>query len=124
MTGTVPHNEKRPQAPAPARDVHAAMPFRRPLAHLRRPLHAAPARPTARPTHETAGHHVPSQDISPIEPVAGGHGLPNQTTQASVRQTLNRAGRLTFDALLLIVFAPVIAVWWLNEKRRKRLSRD
>ena len=33
---------------------------------------------------------------------------------------LNRTGRLTFDAMLLIVFAPVIAVWWLNEKRHKR----
>ena len=120
MTGTVPHNEKRPHDPAPARDVHAAMPFRRPLAHLRRPLHAAPARPTARPTHETAGHQEPSQDISPIEPVAVGQGLPNQPTQASGLQILNRAWRLTFDALMLFIFAPVIAIWWLNKRRNKR----
>ena len=124
MTGTIPHNEKRPQEPAPARDVHAAMPLRRPHAHLRRPLHAAAPRPAIRPTHETSAHHAPVQDITPIEPVTGGHEQPNQTTQASVLQALNRAGRLTFDALLLVVFAPVIAVWWLNEKRRKRLSRD
>ncbi len=39
-------------------------------------------------------------------------------------QFVNRTGRLTFDAMLLIVFAPVIAVWWLNEKRHKRSSRN
>ena len=93
-------------------------------AHLRRPLHAAAPRPAARPTHETSAHHAPVQDITPIEPVTGGHEQPNQTTQASVLQALNRAGRLTFDALLLFIFAPVIAVWWLNEKQRRRLTRD
>ncbi len=124
MTGTIPHNEKRPQEPAPGRDVHAAMPMRRPYAHLRRPLHAAAPRPATRPTHETAAQEAPVQDITPIEPATGSQELANQTTQASVLHALNRAGRLTFDALLLFIFAPVIAVWWLNEKRRKRLSRD
>lgn len=124
MTGTIPHNEKRPQEPAPARDVHAATPLRRPYAHLRRPLHAAPPRPATRTTHVTAAHHAPVQNTAPTEPATGSHELANQTTQASVLHALNRAGRLTFDALLLIVFAPVIAIWWLNEKRRRRLSRD
>ena len=127
MTGTIPHNEphneKRPQDAAP-RDVHTAMPVRRTHAHLRRPLHAAPPRPATRPTHETAAHHAPVQDMTPIVAATGSHEQPNHTAQASVLQALNRAGRLTFDALLLIVFAPVIAVWWLNEKRRRRLTRD
>ncbi len=124
MTGNIPHNEKRPQAPAPARDIHAAMPLRRPYVHLRRPLHAAPPRPATQPGHETPAHHTPVQIITPIEPVTGDHGLQDRTTQASVRQVLNRAGRLTFDAMLLVVFAPVIAIWWINEKRRRRLTRD
>jgi hypothetical protein len=120
MTGTVPHNEKRPQEPAPAREVHAAMPLRRAYGHLRRPLHAPPQRTATQLTHEPAANQPPVQDATPIEPVARSQEPTAQTMRAKVLQGLSRTGRLTFDALLLIVFAPVIAVWWLNEKRHKR----
>ena len=125
MTGTTPHNEKHPHESkrhetATARDVHATMPFRRANTHLRRPIYATPPRPTSQPTREPAALQAPVQDVVPIEPVTITHERPTQNAQVTVLQALNRAGRLTFDAMLLIVFAPVIALWWLNEKRHKR----
>lgn len=38
-------------------------------------------------------------------------------------QVVARAGRLTWDATLLLVFSPVIAVWWLLERRHRKGGR-
>jgi len=41
----------------------------------------------------------------------------------AVLQTLARATRLTADATLILLFSPVIAVWWLLERRHRKGGR-
>lgn len=37
----------------------------------------------------------------------------------SALRLVARAGRLTWDATLILIFSPVIAVWWLLERRHR-----
>ena len=89
---------------------------RRPFAPMLRHAPRSPQNPTGRkepaPDRDMPASLEATRSIS--------HGSAAQSLFRMSLQALNRAGRITFDALLLIVFAPVIAIWWLNEKRRKR----
>ena len=93
---------------------------------LGRRLHAQFQTRAAAPRHPAPlaqnmpGTNIPSADRAPVEAKRPPASPPFVSEANPSLQVLNRAGRLTFDAMLLIVFAPVIAIWWLNERRHKR----
>jgi hypothetical protein len=88
--------------------------------HAQFQARAAAPRPAATLTQNTPVTSIPSADLAPVEAKRLPAPPPLFFETHPLLQVLNRAGRLTFDALLLIVFAPVIAIWWLSEKRHKR----
>ncbi len=58
------------------------------------------------------------------EPVAAGAAIMPVGVLNAVSRALIRTGRLSMDAILLIVFAPVIAIWLLGEKWQRRKMRS
>ncbi len=139
MTGplTGPNSQIDPRSPVAERIAaeRAAMSIQRPSAQPRL-LHSAPAKllgrrlQTAAPRHllrapqRHTGTSKRESENAPVETSIAPEPQYISVTPHPLLQIFSRAGRLTFDAMLLIVFAPVIAIWWLNEKRHKRPSRN
>lgn len=134
MTGplTGPNSQIDARSPAAERIAaeRAAMSVQRPITQTRlfhtapakllsRRIHAATPRQSLRSPQRHTGTSKREPGNAPVEtsfaPEPRAH-----LRQRPLMQIFSRAGRLTFDAILLIVFAPVIAIWWLNEKRHKR----
>lgn len=79
---------------------------------------AAPAVPAAVDERKTATSTLPLAALHTRTFTARSDNLPR-----SALQVVARAGRLTWDATLLLVFSPVIAVWWLLERRHRKGGR-
>lgn len=92
-------------------------------------------RPAARPSDAHTGASAPAVPATPDEREAATPTLPlaaphtrtfpakSDNLLRSALQVVARAGRLTWDATLLLVFSPVIAVWWLLERRHRKGGR-
>lgn len=79
---------------------------------------SSPAVATAADKREAAASALPLAEPHTRTFTAKSDNLPLSALQAVVR-----AGRLTWDATLLLVFSPVIAVWWLLERRHRKGGR-
>lgn len=134
MSGPTIGSNSQSDRGAPAAECiaaeRAALPVQRPVTQPRT-FHTTQPKPLSRRAHAPMLRQTPSALQRPPEAYEATsdsaavetnlkHSMQNtDLAQRPLIHILNRTGRLTFDALLLIVFAPVIAIWWLNEKRRK-----
>jgi hypothetical protein len=77
-------------------------------------------RVTAQPAQVPRVEAGPAQTAPPAtaRPVAADR--PQSGLTQSVLRVVARAGRLTWDATLILIFSPVIAVWWLLERRHRK----
>lgn len=78
-----------------------------------------PSRSNATAAQSTTDSIAPT--IKPVVPLKAPEQKLHEPFRAALRGA-ERAVRLSMDALIILVFSPVIGVWWLLERRRQRKS--
>ncbi|MGE0381238.1 MAG: hypothetical protein AB7H53_17475 [Hyphomicrobium sp.] len=108
--GSLHHAHSVKVRPLPLR----AVPASRPLNEVR--VSAAPDKGTDTKLAQT------KLDVAPEE-IAAATSLPLPARQSALMAAINlgdRASRLLMDAILIVAFSPVIAAWWLIERRHRK----
>jgi hypothetical protein len=102
-------------ARAPAPTVSGVSPLKVRSSPLRSES-AADAKSSQTPAHaaQSSGPPVAVNLFRPIEPAG------KRTGAEAALNVATRATRLTLDAMLILVFSPVIAGWWMLERRHKK----
>ena len=124
MTGPGSHetHSLRPDRKSAPRTIEALPYARLVSAGSQRAVPSLPPQPLSRdlPNNSlTAGSSASAS--KPVAPLTA----PQRTAQDKLRAALgllDRGARLTMDAVIILVFSPVIGIWWLMERRRHRKS--
>ena len=110
----------RPDRKGAPRTIEALPYARLVSAGSQRTAPSSPQQPLSRdlPSNTIAARSAASAS-KPVVPLSAPQSTAQDKLQAALG-LLDRGVRLTMDAVIILVFSPVIGIWWLMERRRHR----